>query len=149
MFSELSLTALFIAAFLAATPIPFQSEIVFIGLQTAAQAPIWQLIVVASVANTLGSIVTYFAGRGLSGRFAERWLSIKPETLAKAERIFNKWGPISLLLSWAPGGDLLVAVSGALRLPLWKFIPVVAVAKTARYVVLALSTAQAVDFLSS
>ena len=146
--TELSLSALFIAAFLAATPIPFQSEVVFIGLQTAGQTPIWQLIVVASLANTLGSVVTYYAGRGVSGRFAERWLHIKPETLTKAERVFGRWGPICLLLSWAPGGDLLVAVSGALRLSLWKFLPVVAIAKTGRYIVVALATDQALDLLS-
>ena len=41
------------------------------------------------------------------------------------------------LLSWAPGGDFLVALAGVLRVPFWKFLALVAIAKTARYCVVA------------
>jgi len=48
------------------------------------------------------------------------------------------------LLSWAPGGDVFVALAGALRMPLAVFLPLLALAKIGRYVVLALATAAAV-----
>lgn len=56
------LALLFAAAFGAATILPFQSEIVFAALQAAGTAPIWLIVVVASVSNTLGSAVNYVLG---------------------------------------------------------------------------------------
>ena len=44
----------------------------------------------------------------------------------------------------SPGGDVFVALAGALRMPLTVFLPLLALAKIGRYVVLALATAAAV-----
>ena len=45
------------------------------------------------------------------------------------------------MLSWAPIiGDPLTVVAGVLREPLWRFLLLVALAKTGRYVTLALIT---------
>jgi len=63
--------------------------------------------------------------------------------MAKAEGWFRRWGMWSLLLAWAPGGDVLVAVAGLLRVPFPLFLALVAVAKTGRYAVLALATGAA------
>jgi membrane protein YqaA with SNARE-associated domain len=133
-----SLFGLFWAAFLAATPVPFQSEIVFLALLASKAASPLALIAVASLGNTLGSCLTYAAGRGLGGARAERWFRLPAAQMAKAERWFARWGRWSLLLSWAPGGDLLVALSGMLRVPVWQFLAFVGFAKTARYGVVAL-----------
>jgi membrane protein YqaA with SNARE-associated domain len=133
-----ALFGLFWAAFLAATPVPFQSEIVFLALLAGKAASPLALIAVASLGNTLGSCLTYGAGRGLGGERAARWFHIAPAQLARAEGWFSRWGRWSLLLSWAPGGDLLVAISGMLRVPVWQFVALVGFAKTARYGVVAL-----------
>jgi membrane protein YqaA with SNARE-associated domain len=132
----IALSGLFVAAFLAATPIPFQSEIVFLGLQ-AAGWPVVSLILVASIGNTLGSCVTYALGRGLGGLRDHPRFPIRPAQLARAEGWYARWGRWSLLLSWAPGGDVLVAVAGLLRTPIPAFLLLVTVAKTARYAVVA------------
>jgi membrane protein YqaA with SNARE-associated domain len=58
---------------------------------------------------------------------------IRPAQLARAEGWHARWGLWSLLLSWAPGGDVLVAVAGLLRTPIPLFLILVAIAKTARY----------------
>lgn len=143
MLAELSaLGGMFLAAFLAATPIPMQSELAFLAL-AAAGWPLTGLVIVASIGNVLGSCVTYAAGRGLDGLGLWRWFRMPPERMEKAERWFDKWGRWSLLLSWAPGGDLLVALAGALRMPLAHFLPLIILAKTARYVALALATSAA------
>lgn len=135
-----ALAGLALAAFLAATPIPFQSEIAFAALLAAMPDALWPILVVASIANTAGSVVTYFIGRGLSA--LQRWprLHIPPEAMARAEGWFNRWGVWVLLMSWAPGGDIACAVAGALRTPLWLFVLLVGIAKTARYAVVAAIT---------
>ncbi|WP_374391296.1 YqaA family protein [Tabrizicola sp.] len=131
----MALSGLFLAAFLAATPVPFQSEIVFLGFQAAG----WHtglLVLVASVGNTLGSCVTYALGRWLADQRDHRWFPLSPPQLARAEGWFAHWGVWLLLLSWAPFGDMIVGVSGVLRVPLPLFLALVALAKTARYIAL-------------
>lgn len=140
MLTASALAGLALAAFLAATPIPFQSEIIFAGLLAAWPDHLWSIVIVASVANTAGSCVTYAAGRGLS--LLQRWprLHIPRTAMAKAETWFSRWGVWTLLFSWAPGGDLACAVAGALRTPLALFVLLVGIAKTVRYLVVAAIT---------
>lgn len=133
-----SISGLFIAAFLAATPIPFQSEVVFLALLASQTADPVILVIVASVGNVLGSCVTYAVGRGVGGQRSARWFPLRPDQLAKAEAWFKRWGLWALLVSWAPGGDLIVALSGVLRVPVLTFLILVTIAKTLRYGAVAL-----------
>ena len=132
----IALTGLFVAAFLAATPVPFQSELVFLGLQAVGWNALW-LVIVASVGNTLGSCVTYGLGRWLSDQRDHRWFPLKPAQMIRAEGWWARWGLWLLLLSWAPFGDMIVALSGVLRVPFPVFLALVALAKTGRYIALA------------
>jgi membrane protein YqaA with SNARE-associated domain len=138
----LAFVGLFFAALLAATPVPFNSEIPFIAMQ-AAGWPAVTLVAVASVGNVLGSCVTYGMGRWLGDFRDHPRFPIRPEQMAKAETWFRRWGLWSLLLAWAPGGDVLVAVAGLLRVPFAVFVVLVSLAKTGRYIVLALATGAA------
>ena len=71
------------------------------------------------------------------------WFPIKRNSLAKAEAWYGKYGRWSLLLSWMPVvGDPITLVAGILREPFLSFIAIVAVAKTVRYIVVALITLQ-------
>jgi membrane protein YqaA with SNARE-associated domain len=130
---------MFLAAFLAATPVPMQSELAFIALAASGWS-LTALVIVASLGNILGSCVTYAAGRGLGGLGVWRWFRLPPEKMARAETWFARWGRWSLLLSWLPGGDLLVLLAGTLRMPLLPFIALITLAKTGRYTVLAMAT---------
>ena len=78
----------------------------------------------------------YAKARRLEGRFA-----LAEAQLARAERWYQRWGRWTLLLSWAPLGDVICFVAGALRVPIWQFVLIVGFAKTARYAVLAALTA--------
>ena len=138
----IALAGLFVAALLAATPLPFNSEVPFIALQVAGW-PAVTLVVVASVGNVLGSCVTYALGRGLGGYRDHPRFPLKPAQMARAEDWFRRWGLWSLLLAWAPGGDVLVAVAGLLRVPVPVFVLLVSLAKTGRYAILALVTGAA------
>jgi membrane protein YqaA with SNARE-associated domain len=133
-----ALAGLFAVAFGAATILPFQSEPLLVGLLLASEIPPWLLVMVASIGNVLGAVVNWWLG-GQVHRFSGRpWFPVKPAALAKAEGWYRRWGCWSLLLSWAPIlGDPLTVIAGVLREPLPVFLLLVALAKTARYVVLA------------
>lgn len=132
-----ALAGLTAAAFLAATPLPMQSEAVFVAVQIAGTVPLWLMLAAAGAANTAGSVVTWALGRG--ARAAGRGTTAA--RLARAEAAYVRWGRWSLLLSWAPLGDVICLVAGAMRVPLWQFVALVGLAKTARYAVLAAATA--------
>lgn len=131
---------LFLAAFIAATILPMQSEAVLVGLLLADYSP-WALVLVASAGNVLGSVVNWLLGRGIE-RFRERrWFPASPEAMARAERFYRRFGRWSLLLSWLPiVGDPLTVVAGVLREPFPSFLALVTLAKVGRYVALAAIT---------
>lgn len=129
-----ALASLFAVAFVAATILPAQSEAALVGLQLAGY-PLGLTIALASVGNTLGAVVNWALGRGVSRYRDRRWFPVSPKALARASNWYRRWGRWSLLLSWAPiGGDALTVAAGVLREPFWSFVLLVAVAKTGRYV---------------
>src|SRR3990167_5136693 len=125
-----------VSAFAAATPLPMNSELVFLGLLATGTVPLWSLVLIASIANTAGSFLTYGIGRGIGG-VGRGGFAPEGGQRAQAEPWFARWGVWSLLLAWAPGGDLVVAMAGVLRTNLWLFGALVGFSKTLRYVVLA------------
>lgn len=130
---------LFVAAFLAATILPAQSELGLAALHLSGQFSLPLLVLVASVGNTLGGIVNWFIGRGIEHFKRRKWFPASQAQLESARRWYAKYGWWSLLLSWAPIiGDPITLVAGLLREPLWRFVLVVGFAKTARYTILAL-----------
>jgi len=129
---------LFSAAFLAATLLPAQSELVLAGLLVMGDQPAWALIAVATAGNVLGSATNWLIGRYLMHFKDRRWFPAKQTTLDKAEAWYRTYGRWSLLLSWAPViGDPLTVVAGVLREPLASFCCIVLAAKLGRYLVVA------------
>lgn len=138
-----SLAGLFGLSFLAATLFPAGSELGLSAMIVAGTDPVLLLVAVASLGNTLGSLVNWGLGRGAASFSDARWFPVTPEKLDKATAWYHRYGRWSLLMSWAPViGDPLTLAAGVLREPLWSFTLLVAIAKTARYVVVALLTLQ-------
>ncbi|MFC3059581.1 YqaA family protein [Paenirhodobacter populi] len=135
----IALTGLFLAALLAATVFPAQSEAVLVILLRAGDHPVWLLLAVATAGNVLGSVVNCGLGRFLL-RFADRrWFP--SSGMKRAQAWYRRYGHWSLWLCWVPVvGDPLTVVAGAMREPLWRFLTVVLLAKAGRYVVLAAIT---------
>lgn len=128
-----ALGGLFVAAFGAATLLPFQSEVALGVMLAAGSAPVWSLFVVASIGNTLGAVVNYWLGLAID-RFEGRWwFPASRNQMTRAREWYGRWGVWSLLLSWAPFADPLTVVAGVLRTPFWLFLALVAVAKSGRY----------------
>jgi membrane protein YqaA with SNARE-associated domain len=135
--------ALFLSAFVAATILPMQSEAVLVGLLLA-DYPAWLLITIASIGNVLGAFVNWLVGRGIDHYRDRRWFPIDPAKLERAQRWYHRYGKWSLLLSWAPFiGDPLTVIAGVLREPLRYFLPLVAIAKVGRYLILTAITLNA------
>ncbi len=129
---------LFIAAFLAATLLPAQSEAVLAGLLIADNQQVWLLLLVASLGNTLGAAVNWLIGYHFQHLLKCKWFKIKPESLQRAQCWYHRYGRWSLLLSWMPiVGDPITLVAGILREPFRPVMAIVFVAKAIRYVIVA------------
>lgn len=137
----LTYAGLFAVALGAASILPMQSEPVLVALLLLGDQPVWALVAVASLGNTLGSCINWLLGRAVERFRDRRWFPVPPEKLARAEGWYARWGRWSLLMSWAPIiGDPLTVMAGVLREPFWTFLLLVAIAKTGRYIVLTLVT---------
>ena len=129
---------LFMAAFLAATIIPAQSEAALVGLLALKTYPAVSLIAVASVGNVLGAVVNWWLGRGIENFKDRKWFPVKPRALAKAQHWYSKYGRWSLLLSWVPIiGDPITVAAGVMREKFLPFLLLVSIAKIGRYLLIA------------
>lgn len=129
---------LFLSSFLAATLLPAQSELALAGLLSHDVAAPALLVGVATLGNTLGSLVNWLLGRWAHRLGERRWFPVKGDALRKAEAWYHRYGRWSLLLSWAPIiGDPLTLAAGLLREPLLPFLLLVGLAKLGRYLVIA------------
>jgi membrane protein YqaA with SNARE-associated domain len=142
MSSLLTYSSLFAIAFLAATLLPVQSEAVLAGLLGLSPEPWWALLFVATLGNTLGSIVNWGLGRGIETYQNHRWFPVTPAQLEKAKRYYVRWGRWCLFFSWLPIlGDAFTVLAGVLRERLWVFTAIVGAGKLARYLVVAAAVA--------
>lgn len=132
---SLGYAGVMIAAFLAATVIPFSSEAVFTGLFYAGLDP-WLLVLFASIGNTLGGMTCYGIGRLCKIEWAERLLKVKHETVVKYQGRFRKYGDWFAFFSFVPFiGDAIAVAAGFMHCRWWIVFFSMAVGKTLRYIV--------------
>lgn len=154
---QFGLSTVFIVAFISATLLPLGSEPAVFGLVKLNPSLFWPAIVVATVGNTLGGIVSWWMGRGAARvveSVAHRGAGASPRATAGAQRDtstaptgpdtsaqrraadwLRRFGAKACLLSWLPVvGDPLCAVAGWLRLPFWPCVFYMAIGKFIRYV---------------
>ena len=125
---------MFLASLLAASPFPTVSEGVLGGLVATGEHDIMLLWTVATIGNTLGSVVNWGLGRWCLHWQDRKWFPFKADDLDKADRWFAKWRVWSLLLSWVPIiGDPITFAAGFLRVNFWLFAALVLIAKGGRY----------------
>ncbi|HKJ05332.1 MAG TPA: YqaA family protein [Geopsychrobacteraceae bacterium] len=125
---------LFASSFLAATILPFYSEVILFAMLRNGGDPFW-LVIVATVGNTAGAVVNWLLGLYLLHFRKRRWFYFSQNQIDKAQAWFQRYGIWSLLLAWLPlGGDALTLIAGIMRVPLWIFLLLVTTGKGLRYV---------------
>ena len=123
---------LFAVSFLAATLLPLGSEALLL-YDISQNYSLFLLWSVATLGNTLGSMVNYWLG--LKGEaYLETKGHLSVEKMENARGFFGKYGGWTLLLSWVPIiGDPLTFIAGVLRYNFKWFTFIVFVAKGTRY----------------
>ncbi len=130
---------LFLLSFLAATLVPLGSEwLLLVLLLDGYPAP--HLITLATFGNLLGACTTYLFGRAGSDWLVAKVLRISPGQRQRAERLYQRFGRWSLLLSWLPLiGDPICLVGGMLRVNFGSFLALAGSGKFLRYLFIALA----------
>ena len=124
-----SLLSLFLGSFFAATLLPGGSEAVLFGVLKSYPETLWSALLIATVGNTLGGMVSFGMG----------WLLPQTQQLKHVEKL-RRYGTPALLLAWVPLiGDALCLAAGWLRLNWWQAALFMALGKFARYWVIAFS----------
>ena len=129
--------SLFFISFLAATILPFSSELTLAGLISTSNYDNLLLLVVASFGNVLGSVFNWSLGFYSRNLSTKKWFPFKKTQIERSSKWFSKFGKWSLLFAWLPiVGDPLTFVAGLLRVRFLDFIILVAIGKVSRYLIL-------------
>ena len=127
---------LFFSAFISSTIAPGGSEAVLAYLVSEGHYPVAQLLVVATLGNTLGAMTTWGLGALAAKKFPVA--NLLPEKKQQALASVKKRGVWVLFFSWLPViGDGLCFAGGWLKLPLLPACLVIMSGKLGRYAVLA------------
>ena len=129
--------SLFVISFLAATILPFSSELTLAGLMATSNYDNLLLLIVASLGNILGSVVNWILGFYSRNLSKKNWFLFKDQQIKKSSKWFNKFGKWSLLFAWVPiVGDPLTLAAGLLRVKFIEFLILVTIGKVSRYLVI-------------
>ena len=128
--------SLFAISFLAATILPFSSELSLATLIATSDYDNLLLLTVASFGNILGSLVNWALGSYSRNLTTKKWFPFKETQIERSSKWFRKFGKWSLLFAWVPVvGDPLTLVAGILRVKFIDFIILVAIGKVSRYLI--------------
>lgn len=124
---------LFFSALGAATVLPIASEATLLVLLKQ-EYNAWLLWLVATLGNTLGSVINAILGRYFLRYKHKRWFPLSPQKLARSQQWYARFGLWSLLFAWLPVvGDAITLAAGIMRAHWLPFVALVALGKGARY----------------
>lgn len=130
---EYGYIGVFVAAFLAATILPFSSEVVLTGVIVGG-ASYWSCMIAAVAGNFLGGLTCYWIGMIGKVEWIKKYLRLD---VAKLERIQNKIqnkGAWIALFVFLPGiGDFIAVALGFLRANIWVVAIFMLIGKALRY----------------
>ena len=129
--------SLFVISFLAATILPFSSELTLAGLIATSNYDNLLLLIVASFGNVLGSVVNWVLGFYSRNLTTKKWFPFKNKQIKNSSKWFSKFGKWSLLFAWVPViGDPLTLAAGLLRVKFIEFVTLVTIGKFSRYFII-------------
>ena len=122
-------------SFLAATILPFSSEVVLTTMYLSNSFEPYFLLIFASIGNIMGSITNWYLGKKITLFQNRKWFPVSREQLERSRQYFQKYGLWSLLLAWVPIiGDPLTLLAGVLKVRFGIFFVLVSISKISRYV---------------
>lgn len=122
-------------SFLAATILPFSSEVVLTTMYLSNSFETYFLLIFASIGNIMGSITNWYLGKKIILFQNRKWFPVSREQLESSREYFQKYGLWSLLLAWVPIiGDPLTLLAGVLKVRFGIFFVLVSISKISRYV---------------
>lgn len=132
----LELGSLFASAFISATIAPGGSEAVLAYLVGQGHFTAVQLVLLASLGNTLGAITTW--GLGMLAAKKIPLAHLLPENKQRALAAVEKRGIWLLFFSWLPVvGDAFCFAGGWLKMPIVSACLIIWLGKLSRYIVVA------------
>lgn len=116
---EYGYIGVFIASFLAATVLPFSSEVVLTGVLLAGSA-YWPCMIAATLGNFLGGMSCYWLGMLGKVEWIERYLKLDAAKLQKVQGWIKGKGSWMGFFVFLPGiGDFIAVALGFLRANIW------------------------------
>ncbi len=126
---------LFLSSFLAATFIPFSSEIHF--AYVVKNEGLWLAVFIATIGNTLGGMLTYYLGWLAKWNWIEKYFRVKHEKVENLKESIQKHGSWMGALCWLPLiGDVIAVGLGVFRVNPKLVIPSMTIGKSLRYIIL-------------
>lgn len=133
MFERLGLFGLFLACLLSATIVPFSSEAIVAGA-LALNYPSFLIVVVATLGNTTGGMISFYMGWLCKWEWLERWFHVGREKVERFRSHLDRYGVWAALLTWLPiVGDPLAIAMGFMRLNPWWTMLIMFCGKFLRY----------------
>lgn len=137
---------LFVASFLAATIMPFSSEVA-LSTMIILGADVWLTILFATLGNWLGSLTTYALGYVGNLDRIEKWFKVSREKTNRFRKFAERFGAWLGLIVWLPiVGDVIAICMGIIRTPIIFSSITILIGKFLRYVALAYLIVKGVDF---
>jgi membrane protein YqaA with SNARE-associated domain len=124
------------AAFLAGSFFPFSSEAVMLGLLAAGLKPV-PLVIYGTIGNVLGSVFNYCIGSLGKLEWIEKYLHVKKENMATAERFMGNHGAWIGFFAFLPFiGSAITVLLGYIRANKFISFLSITIGKLLRYVIL-------------
>ncbi|MBQ7909070.1 MAG: DedA family protein [Elusimicrobiaceae bacterium] len=130
------LIILFVVGVTSAGFLPSQAEVVLFAVLATGEYRPWLLVLVTTAGNVVGSVGNYYLGKYILKFENKKWFPVKKKYLEKAENLFARHGPATLLLSGIPFiADPITVAAGMSKVKMWVFLPLVSISKACRYAV--------------
>ncbi|MFB6258125.1 MAG: YqaA family protein [Flavobacteriales bacterium] len=136
--AEYGYLGIFLLSFLAATIVPFSSDVVMAGMLLMEKWDPVLIVLVASVGNWIGGMTNYVLGYLGKWIWIEKYLRVRKKRVRGFKRWVDRWGSLLAFISWFPGiGDVLAIALGLFKVSLWRVTLFMFIGKSARYVAIA------------
>jgi membrane protein YqaA with SNARE-associated domain len=136
---------LFLAGFLAATVIPFSSEVLF-STMLYGDYDFTLCLFSASAGNTMGGMSSYLLGYLVKWHWLEKYMNIRMEKVKSLHSKIKDRIAIASLLCWLPViGDPIAVALGFMRAPALKVLLFMFTGKFLRYLALGLFTLKIIN----